>query len=192
MPRKDLLCNALSLYLAVLAAALPSLALCRVRHGFFFKSRSTTALAASPRSSTDQVVTTAYLSDGSYGVTLDRAELFIRRGAGWRSRREGRFDLEVNASQSTQHLRQPLRPRLPRIQPDGSRYMLAVSNLRPRSYHRAQSTSEADGHHVEVLSQGPLPEDGFVGNDQLRADCQGDKLTLYVNGTGDGRSAGQS
>ncbi|MEM9443389.1 MAG: hypothetical protein AAGA73_23350 [Pseudomonadota bacterium] len=59
--------------------------------------------------------------------------------------------------------------------------MLAVSNA-GLAHMIARIDVQPDGHHVEVLSQGPLPEDGFVGNDKLRADCRGDNLSLYVNG----------
>ena len=164
--------------LAVLAAALPSLALAESGR-VLLQEPFNDSFGSFPEIATDQA-TTAYLSDGSYGVTLIAQNYsYAVAPGGVPDVRD--VSLEVNASQSTQVF-DSLYGLACRIQPDGSRYMLAVSNL-GLAHIIARIDVRGDGHHVEVLSQGPLPEDGFVGNDQLRADCQGDKLTLYVNGS---------
>lgn len=163
--------------LAALAAALPSFASAETGR-VLLQEPFNDSFGSFAETSDDQVVT-SYLSDGSYSVTLiarDYSYVVIPGGV------PDALDVsvEVNASQST-NVFDSLYGLACRVQPDGSRYMLAVSNA-GLAHIIARIDVKSDGHHVEVLSQGPLPEDGFVGNDQLRADCQGDKLTLYVNG----------
>lgn len=160
---------------AALAAALPAHA---DSGRLLLEEPFTDSFGSFAEKANDQVVT-SYLSDGSYSVTLiARDYSYVISPGGVPDAKD--VSVEVNASQST-NVFDSLYGLACRVQSDGSRYMLAVSNA-GLAHIIARIDVKSDGHHVEVLSQGPLPEDGFVGNDQLRADCQGDKLTLYVNG----------
>ena len=163
--------------MAALAAALPSFALADAGR-VLLQEPFNDSFGSFAETANDQVVT-SYLSEGAYSVTLiARDYSYVITPAGVPDVKDA--SIEVNASQSTS-IFDSLYGLACRVQPDGSRYMLAVSNA-GLAHIIARIDVKADGHHVEVLSQGPLPEDGFVGNDQLRADCQGDALTLYVNG----------
>ena len=165
------------LVIAAVTAALPSLALADSGQVLLDESFND-SFGSFAETANDQVVTT-YLSDGTYSVTLiARDYSYVITPAGVPDAKD--VSVEVNASQSTSVF-DSLYGLACRIQPDGSRYMLAVSNA-GLAHIIARIDVKGGGHHIEVLSKGPLPEDGFVGNDQLRADCQGDKLTLYVNG----------
>lgn len=162
--------------LAALAAALPSLALAESGR-ILLQEPFNDSFGSFPEMADDRAAT-SYLSDGSYSVTLIAQNYsYVVAPGGVPDVKD--VSVEVDATQSTQVF-DSLYGLACRIQPDGSRYMAAVSNL-GLAHVIARIDVKGDGHHVEILSQGPLPEDGFIGNERLRVDCQGDKMTLYVN-----------
>lgn len=88
--------------------------------------------------------------------------------------------LSVVASQSTQEF-DSMYGLSCRIQENYERYTFLVSNV-DLFYTVALTKINDEGiEDFYILAEGLLPEDGFVGNELLRADCIGDKFSFYVN-----------
>ncbi len=88
--------------------------------------------------------------------------------------------ISVVASQSTQEF-DSLYGLSCRIQENSERYNFLVSNV-DLFYTVALTKINDEGmEDFYILAEGLLPEDGFIGNELLRADCIGDKLSFYVN-----------